>query len=275
MCHTVLLSCVLNFAPAGCPHAASPRVASSDAVEEIKKAVTKRICEAHFWCNGPEWPLGDRPVALRVWVDGSKFLAEVRAEWPLFGAKVDYFWGCLTIGGEALILDNAGAPQAFGASGFPEIVAEVMKDQAQLLKAAPQYIGTLAPGDCRNPFAESPTVKAKILNQLTEVIRHELKVLAEIEASTPTRDYEIVSIGDFSVSSKSVWVLLELRQELWEIKFLRPDQCGNVDLLPRDFVVVGTWPMVRTSEEAVDSPADPRLIDQVRSHSVTIMIPIR
>lgn len=257
--------------------AAAPVSPKRDHVETVKKAVVLDICSSYFW-GGEDWSyLKKDPVTWRAWVDDNSFVAQLQYLHPLHGPSVEYFLGCFAEGGEALIRNHVGWPEElFTEDVFREWVQEWAKEWEPLIKGVRPVVGTLWPIDCSNPFGEYTPTKGVITAKLVEVIRKELNERSHDCEDRRTLAQETVRIGDFDVTSDSVWVLLEGLEEVWQIKLIRPERCGEADVLPMDYMVARTSRIPKRADElALTSPVNPHLLKQLRVHSVTRTIRLR
>lgn len=260
--------------PAG---AESLSLARVDPMESVKKAMTVRLCDPYFW-SGEDWSfLNEHPVAFRVWMDQTRFVAEVRYERPISGPWVGYYWGCFAGGTQVVIRQNVGwRLEPFSEARLLDWLEEWGKEWKTLVQGVKPIEGTLGPVDCSKPFGGLSPAKAAIVEKLVDFMREEIKELEALGEDSPRLAQEVVRIGDFDVTSDSTLVLLEGLQQVWEVKFIRPERCGEADVLPVDYMVAGTWRIPRRGEEpALTSPVNAHLVKQLRLHSVTRTIRLR
>jgi hypothetical protein len=241
-----------------------------EAVAAVQQALKRRLCEEQFWCSGLSSSRVGEGLPLRIWLEGSMFLAEVKGLLSFAGPdSVLYFTGCITKEGPAVPVWRVG-----WASEPPEQQkADLLGAWYHLLKKKPAYAGTFGPYQCGDPFGDPCPEKWQIIEGLLDQIRYELSFDDGAQELLDAGRI-VVTIGEFSCFSESVWVLVEPREApVWEIKLQRGETCEDMRIIPKGFTLLGTWPVhPNPDQRPMDNPVTPELVDRIRAHGVVVRL---
>jgi hypothetical protein len=237
------------------------------AVEAIKRAYQRQYCDGPAFDGESE--LGSqtrKSFPIRVWIEGSRFLVEVKDRY--FWAPVLHDWGCLTKEGEASFVSSAGSLQM-----SDEVNRATLGEWYELFQKQPQYVGTLILEPCGEQRAEACPAKAEIIEGVLDLVRYYLSLDPQDQELLDAGRI-VVTIGEFSCFSESVWVLVEpTERPVWEIKLLRGDTCEDMSIIPKGFRLRGDWPVPPNPEEqAMDNPVTPELVDWIRARGTVVRL---
>jgi|YNPBryunderm2012_1023409.scaffolds.fasta_scaffold16197_2 hypothetical protein len=208
-----------------------------EAVEAIKRAYQRQYCDGPAFAGESE--LGSqtrKSFPIRVWIEGSRFLVEVKDRY--FWAPVLHDWGCITKEGEASFVSSAGSLQM-----SDEVNRATLGEWYELFQKQPQYVGTLILEPCGEQHAEPCPAKAEIIEGVLDLIRYYLSLDPQDQQLLDAGRI-VVTIGEFSCFSESVWVLVEpTERPVWQIKLLRGDTCEDMSIIPKGFRLMYSWPL--------------------------------
>jgi len=238
-----------------------------EAVAAIKRAYQRQYCDGPAF-NG-ESEVGSqtkKSFPIRVWIEGSRFLVEVKDRH--FWAPLLHDWGCITKEGEASFVSSAGSLEM-----SEEFKRARLGEWYELFQKQPQYVGTLVLEPCGEQRAEPCPAKAQIIEGLLDQIRYELSFDDDAQELLDAGRI-VATIGEFSCFSESVWVLVEPREApVWEIKLQRGETCEDMSIIPKDFTLLGTWPVhLNPDERPMDNPVTPELVERIRAHGTVVRL---
>jgi hypothetical protein len=241
-----------------------------EAVAAVQEALTRRLCEEQFWCSGLSTSRASEALPLRIWLEGNIFLAEVKGLLVFAGPdSLMYFSGCITKEGFAVPVFRVGWAKPPEEKEVKHFLGECYR----LLRKNADYVGMLGPYQCGDPFAEPCPAKAEMIEGVLDLIRYYLSLDPQDQELLDAGRI-VVTIGEFSCFSESVWVLVEpTERPVWEIKLLRGDTCEDMSVIPKDFRLQGDWPVpLNPEEQAMDNPVTPELVDRIRAHGVVVRL---
>jgi len=238
-----------------------------EAVAAIKRAYQRQYCDGPAFDGESEVGSQTRKsFPIRVWIEGSRFLVEVKDRY--FWAPVLHDWGCITKEGEASFVSSAGSLEM-----SEEFKRATLGEWYELFQKQPQYVGTLVLEPCGGQRAEPCPARAQIIDGVLNLIRYELSLDPQEEELLDAGRI-VVTIGEFSCFSESVWVLVEPTETpVWEIKLERGETCEDMSIIPKEFRLLGGWPVPQNPEEqAMDNPVTPEAVDWIRAHGTVVRL---
>jgi hypothetical protein len=242
----------------------------AEAIAAIQRAYQRQHCDPAELRDESDAALNEKKsFPFRVWLDGSRFFAEIKDR--SFWVPLLYEWGCITKEGEATFLSRAGLGEKF--RGDEDLKRRLLGERYGLLQREPDYVGALVLGECGDGFADACPERSQIIEGVLDVVRSFLTDDPQ-EQQLLDAGRIVVTIGEFSCFSESVWVLVEpTERPAWEIKLQRGETCEDMSIIPKEFRLLGDWPVPLSPEEqAMDNPVTPELVERIRAHGVVVRL---
>jgi hypothetical protein len=208
------------------------------AIAAVQRAYQRQHCDPAAFVGESDGGSKQRELyPIRVWLDGSEFLVEVKNR--AAGLPFLYDWGCLTKEGEAAFSSRAGLGE--GSCDKEGFKRHVLGKRYELLQREPDYVGTLVLEPCGEQRAEPCPARGQIIDGVLDVIRYYLSLDPQDQQLLDAGRI-VVTIGEFSCFSESVWVLVEPTETpVWEIKLERGETCEDMSIIPKDFRLMYSW----------------------------------
>jgi hypothetical protein len=213
---------------------------------------------------------------MRIWLDGSAFLVEFRDMMlNALPGTVMYEWGCITTEREIAVLGTVG----WDRPPLADEMRELLGPRYDLSQKKPDYVGTFVWPECAEPLRDACPARSQIIEGVLDLIRYYLSLDPQDQQLLDAGRI-VVTIGEFSCFSESVWVLVEPTEApVWEIKFERGETCEDMSIIPKDFRLMYSWPL-RFPEDEPDLwppynnplPLTRADVARLRAHGVVVRL---